>query len=431
MPFADEKLETLDAHGIRIVQREKMRSMLEAILPGNAFYAKKFAGIDIDAAAADLSLLPFTTRDELQANQAAHPPYGRNLSFPLCDYVRFHQTSGSAGVPMRWLDRKRDWAWWQQLWQTIYRAAGVTPNDRFIFPFSFGPFIGFWAAFESAVAMGNLCLPAGGMTTTARLKFMLDNDVTVVGCTPTYALRMAEVAREEGVDLPGSGVRALFVAGEPGGSIPATRAAMESGWGARVFDHSGMTEMGPYAFECLEAPGGLHVNEAEFVAEIRDAETGEIRADGDGELILTNLGRWGSPLIRYRTGDQVRLRREHCVCGRHYARLLGGILGRIDDMIVVRGNNVFPTAIEAILREFSDIAEFRMEVTDSRAMSELRILIDPHPAANANSLLASVTATIRDRLSFRPVVEVVAPGTLPRFEMKARRLVRKPPGKQD
>lgn len=425
MPFADEKLETLDTAGIRIVQRAKLQAMLDEILPDNAFYREKFDGIDLDAAASDLSLLPFTTRDELQADQAAHPPFGRNLSYPLSDFVRFHQTSGSSGVPMRWLDRQRDWTWWQQLWRTIYCAAGVTRDDRFVFPFSFGPFIGFWAAFDSAVSMGNLCLPAGGMSTTARLKFLLDNDVTVVGCTPTYALRMAEVAREEGIDLPASRVRALFVAGEPGGSIPATRAAIERGWGARVFDHLGMTEMGPYAFECLESPGGLHVNEAEFIIEVRDTATGEMRADGAGELVLTNLGRWGSPLIRYRTGDQAVLRREPCACGRHYARLDGGIVGRIDDMVVVRGNNVFPTAIEAILREFSDIAEYRLEVTDSRAMSELRILIEPAPTADAKSLLEGVTASIRDRLSFRPVVECVAPGALPRFEMKARRLIRR------
>ncbi len=426
MPFLDEKLETLTPAAIRIVQREKLYAMLDAILPDNAFYQKKLQGIDPELAAADWSKLPFTTRAEIQADQAANPPFGTNLSFPLNDYVRFHQTSGSAGVPMRWLDRPCDWAWWHRLWHTIYRAAGVMQTDRFVFPFSFGPFIGFWAGFESAVSMGNLSLPAGGMTTTARLKFLLDNAVTVIGCTPTYALRMAEVARNEGIDLPASSVRALFVAGEPGGSIPAVRAAMESGWGARVFDHSGMTELGPYAFECLESPGGLHVNESEFIAEIRDPASGEIRQDGAGELVLTNLGRWGAPLIRYRTGDHVHLRRELCTCRRHFARLDGGILGRIDDMIVIRGNNVFPTAIEAILREFSEIAEFRLEVTDARAMSELKIVIEPTPSAETKSLLAGVTAAIRDRLSFRPIVEFVKPGTLPRFEMKARRLLRKP-----
>ncbi|HPF41627.1 MAG TPA: phenylacetate--CoA ligase family protein [Phycisphaerae bacterium] len=427
MPFADEKLETLDAAGTRIVQRAKLQAMLDEILPDNAFYREKFAGIDLDAAANDWSILPLTTRDELQVDQRTHPPYGRNFSYPLSDFVRFHQTSGTGGVPMRWLDRQRDWDWWTRLWRTIYCAAGVQRDDRFIFPFSFGPFIGFWAAFDSAVAMGNLCLPAGGMTTTARLRLLLDNNVTLVGCTPTYALRMAEVAREEGIDLASSPVRGLFVAGEPGGSIPATRAAIEQGWGARVFDHAGMTETGPYAFECIEAPGGLHVNEAEFIAEVRDTSTGDIRPDGAGELVITNLGRWGSPLIRYRTGDQVRLTRDPCVCGRRSARLVGGILGRIDDMVVVRGNNVFPSAIEAILREFNDIAEFRLEVTDARGMSELRILIEPISTAEPPALVARVMDSIRDRLSFRPVIEAVAPGSLPRFEMKARRLIRRKP----
>jgi phenylacetate-CoA ligase len=259
---------------------------------------------------------------------------------------------------------------------------------------------------------------------------MLDNDATVVCCTPTYALRMAEVAQAEGIELVNSKVRALIVAGEPGGSIPAVRNAIESAWGARVFDHTGMTEMGALSFECTENRGtGVHVIESEFIAEVIDSQTLKNVPDGEsGELVLTNLGRWGSPLIRYRTGDQVRLVRETqpCACGRWFARLEGGILGRVDDMFIVRGNNVFPTAVEAVLRRFPEIAEFRCEITSEGALAQVRLEIEPQPqVGDGLDLCGRVARAVQGALSFRPEVVAVAPGSLPRFELKARRFVKK------
>lgn len=432
MAFHVHEEETLDRKGLSELQNRKFAAMLESVLKTNEFYQQKLNIASANASSfstPDFQQLPFTTRREIQQNQTGHPPYGTNLTYPMEAYVRFHQTSGTSGVPMRWLDRPEDWAWWKRCWGVIYRAAGVSNLDRFIFPFSFGPFIGFWAAFESAVSLGNLCLPAGAMTTTARLKFMMENNVTFVGCTPTYALRMAEVAEEEGIDLAASTVRGLIVAGEPGGNIPATRAKIESAWGARVFDHTGMTEMGPYGFECIEAPGGVHITESEFIAEVIDPKTTKPVSDGEpGELVLTNLGRWGSPLIRYRTGDHVRLTHERCACGRWFARMEGGILGRIDDMLIIRGNNVYPATIEAILRQFPGVAEFRMEVEERGAMADLRIDVEPAPDADGAGLKAEIADAIRDRLNFRPNVSLVAPGDLPRFEMKARRLVRRGKG---
>jgi phenylacetate-CoA ligase len=336
-----------------------------------------------------------------------------------------HQTSGSGGTPLRWLDTPESWEWFKRCWQVIYSAAGFRAEDRFAFPFSFGPFIGFWAAFEAAAALGRLCLPAGGMTTRARLRYILENEATVVCCTPTYALHMAEVAAEEGMDIAHSAVRALLVAGEPGGSIPATRAKIESAWGARIFDHPGLTEVGPWGFECLEAPGGVHVIETEFIPEVIDpVTTGPVRAGEIGELVLTNLGRHGSPLIRYRTGDQVRMTRGRCACGRHFARMEGGVLGRTDDVLWVRGNNVFPSAVEAVLREFDAVAEFRIRVDGSGPMTELCLDVEPVTPAAASGLDGRIVNAVRDRLGFSPRVTLVPPGALPRFEMKAKRLVK-------
>jgi phenylacetate-CoA ligase len=296
---------------------------------------------------------------------------------------------------------------------------------RVFFPFSFGPFLGFWGAFDGATALGNLAIPAGGMTTTARLRMIVENEVEVVCCTPTYAQHMAEVARQEGIDLGGAKVSRLIVAGEPGGRIPEVRTRIEASRGARLFDHTGMTEIGGVGFECTENPGGVHLNEAECIAEVVDPVTGKAVAEGEaGELVITTLGRWASPLIRYRTNDRVRVTRRKCFCRRWFARMEGGILGRFDDMITVRGNNVFPTALEALIRRFPEVAEFRVTISGQRALAEVAIEVEPVVESAGATLAERVGRMIQDTLSFRATVLTVPCGSLPRFEMKARRFVR-------
>ena len=389
-------------------QRERLGALLAEILPRNAFYAARFAGSDLS----DLSSLPFTTKADLLADQAANPPYGTVLTYPRERYCRLHQTSGTSGRPLRWLDTPESWDWMLGCWRRMFEMIGLRPDDRLFFAFSFGPFLGFWTAYDAASRAGRFCLPAGGMSSGARLRLLLDNEITVVFCTPTYALRLAEVAGDEGIDLASSPVRAVVVAGEPGGSIPGTRARIESAWSARVFDHSGMTEIGPAAIECPANPAGLHVLEDDYIAEVIDPADGQpVPAGQAGELVLTNLGRVGSSLIRYRTGDLVSVDPRPCPCGSAYLRLDGGILGRCDDMIHLRGNNVYPSALEALLRRFPEVAEYRVEVE----------------AVNGGGagLVERVDRAIRDELLFRAEVRLVAPGSLPRFEMKARRFVKK------
>lgn len=425
MAFHIREEETLDRASLAALQRRKLAAMLEEVLKSNAFYRAKFAGWTVDRAVREFESLPLTTRAELEADQAAHRPHGTNPTFPPSEYARLHQTSGSLGAPLRVVDRAADWEWWKRCWGIIYRGAGVTPEDRLCFAFSFGPFIGFWAAFESAVALGNLSLAAGGMSTSARIAYILANDVTVVCCTPTYALRMAEAAAADKVDLAGSKVRLLIVAGEPGGSLPATRAAIERAWGARVIDHTGMTETGPHGFECAESPGGVHLIESEYIVEVVDPASGAAVPDGQkGELVITNLGRWGWPVIRYRTGDSVCLSRGRCACGRWFARMEGGILGRLDDMLIIRGNNVFPAAVEDIVRGVGGVVEFRMRVEAKGAMTDLCIEIEPAGGSDGAQLAARVEKAIHERLLFKPVVRLAAAGSLPRFEMKARRVIR-------
>lgn len=409
-------------------QRARLQSLLTAILPDNLFYRKKYAAISVDAAMTDIATLPLTTRAEIEADQLAQPPFGTNLTYPVTRYNRLHQTSGSQGAPLRWLDTPESWAWWKSCWGRVYDGAGITADDRVMFAFSFGPFIGFWSAFESAAERGCLCLPAGGMSSQARVRFLIDNGATVLCCTPTYALHLADVARDAGLNTAGSAIRAVIVAGEPGGNIPATRTSIESAWGARVFDHAGMTEIGAWGYETFDRPGGLFVNEREFIAEVIDPKSlAPVVAGYLGELVLTNLGRVGSPLIRYRTGDLVRRESWDGAPGSEKVLwLAGGVLGRADDMLIIRGNNVFPSAIEGILRGVTGVAEFRLLVGSRSAMDELSIEIEPRSDAQAGEVVAAAAAEIRARLGFRVDVRAVAAGSLPRFELKARRVVRAP-----
>jgi phenylacetate-CoA ligase len=420
----------LERPALEQLQSDRLMALLTEVVPRNVFYRRKFADAGLDHAAirgpADLCRLPLTTKAELLADQQFQPPYGTNLTYPVERYCRLHQTSGTAGKPLRWLDTAESWSWLLGCWETIFGIVGVRPGDRLFFPFSFGPFLGFWTAFDAAVRLRLLCLAGGGMSSGGRLRFLLENAATVVLCTPTYALHLAEVALAEGIDLAGSPVRSLIVAGEPGGSIPATRARIEAAWNARVFDHSGLTEVGPVAIECPENPGGLHILEGDYLAEVIDPQTAAPVARGQaGELVLTNLGRTGSPLIRYRTGDLVVADPEPCPCGRTFVRLDGGIRGRTDDMIHLRGNNLHPSALEAVIRRFPEVAEYRVEVDLSEPLAALRVEVEPVPAAVGAELAERVGRAIRDELLFRAEVLPVLPGSLPRFEMKARRIVKK------
>ena len=263
------------------------------------------------------------------------------------------------------------------------------------------------------------------MSSPLRLSLIEALAVTVVCCTPTYALHLAEVAAGEGLRLSESRVRVVIVAGEPGGSIPATRSRIEQAWGARVIDHHGLTEVGPLSFECWEAPGFLHLNEGRFLCEVLDPESLRPVPDGSrGELVVTSLGRSASPVLRYRTNDIVVRRREPCPCGRTWVRLEGGILGRDDDMVNVRGVNVYPAAIEAVVRAFPEVVEFRSTVSRSHEMRTLSVEIEPAPGQGDGSALAALVGRrLREALGLSVPVLVVEPMGLPRFEMKARRFV--------
>jgi phenylacetate-CoA ligase len=404
----------------RAAQRERLTAMLPAVLRSNRFYREKLG----PSASLDRWIdLPFTTKRELSDDQAAHPPFGSNLTEPLERYTRLHQTSGTTGKPLRILDTAEAWEWWKETWRFIYRAAGVTAVDRVFFCFSFGPFVGFWSAFAGAEHLGALCISGGAMSSSERVAAIAGTQATVLISTPTYALRLAEVARDEGVDLSRSALRVSVHAGEPGASIPETRTRIESAFGVTAFDHTGATEIGPTGFSCA-ARDGVHLIEREFLVEIRD-DDGEVAEAGEGELVLTNLGRWSTPSIRYRTGDRVRATRGRCSCGRTLVKLEGGILGRVDDMLTVRGVNVFPSALEGIVRRFDAVVEFRIEAYTDRGMDALRCTVEPRAGVDASGLARAVGEAIHRDIGVRAEVSLVEPGSLPRSELKARRFTRR------
>jgi phenylacetate-CoA ligase len=419
------QLETASRSQIEAYQLERLREGLLRMLPSNRFYRQKFDLVgalhaDISHMVAnihDISHFPFTTKRELIADQEAHPPYGDNLTFPLSDYVRLHQTSGTTGKPLKILDTQESWDWWAECWTSIYRAAGVSRDDIIFLAFGFGPFIGFWSAYEGAKRLGALTVPGGGMDSVQRLRAIHEVGATVLVCTPSYALRLAEVAQEHGIDLRESTVHVTIHAGEPGASIPATRERIEQAWGAKTYDHTGMTEMGAFGFACSQQHG-VHVNEGEFIAEILDPLDQQPVPEGQvGELVLTNLGRWGYPTLRYRTGDLVRHGGYQCACGRTFLSLQGGILGRADDMLVVRGVNVYPSALSDVLHRFPEVAEYKIIVTKAGVMDEIALQVECPPG-----LTPHIQQELHVALNLRIPIEAVPQGSLPRFELKAKRV---------
>ncbi len=416
---------TTNRDNLRQHQLERLNapeSGLALLRQQNAFYRQKIDGLTLPLLSLDaMSALPFTLKSELVDDQTNNPPYGTNLTYEPSAYTRLHATSGTTGRRLKCLDTADSWAWFTYCWQEIYRAMGVTSEDRVFAAFGFGPFVGFWAGFEAAQQIGALAIPAGAQSSEQRLDWLLETDATVLLSTPTYALRLIQVAREKGIDLAASSIRNTLCAGEPGANIPAIRERLETGWGARCWDHAGMSEAGPWGYQCPEDEG-LHVIESEFYAEVVGVGGNTPVGEGEsGELVLSNLGRWAQPAIRYRTGDVVRLKSTPCSCGSPFVRFPGGVLGRVDDMIPIRGVNVYPSAVEAIIRENSNVVEFQVDIRQERQMWAMQVEIEVAPGTSEAEVRAAISDALSIRLGIRSAIRSMPAGSLPRYELKARR----------
>lgn len=415
------QLESLGRAALEARQLARLNELLAAVLPHNPFYAAKFQNSPKRLESlSQLVQLPLTTKEELvEAGLQAICTFG------VDQYVRYHQTSGTHGRPMPVLDTASDWQWWINCWQYVLDAAEVTGADRAMLAFSFGPFVGFWSAHDALAARGALVIPGGGMTSLARLELIERVGATVLCCTPSYAIHLAETAAEHKIGLSSFAVNRIIVAGEPGGSQPEIRQRIEAAWSARVIDHAGATEVGPWGYPDASRQG-LHVLEAEFIAEFESTDTGAPAADGElAHMVLTSLGRRGMPCIRYRTGDLVRPSWRHDGANR-FVVLEGGVLGRVDDMLIIRGVNVFPSSVESVLRSFPEVVEFRITARKRGAMDELAIEVEDH--LNDPRRIAE---ELQIRLGLNIAVTVVPPLSLPRYEGKGRRFVDERNGKAD
>ncbi len=398
-------------------QLDQFNAQIANILPSNRFYQAKFGSARARLSHLDqLSQLPLTTKQELVTSAAENPGgISAHHTYSASSYSRLHRTSGTSGQPLLVLDTQRDWQWWSTTWQHVLQSAGVKTESRVFLAFSFGPFIGFWSAHLACAERGAMVIPGGGLSSLARLEFMRQTGADVVCCTPSYALHLIEVARQEDFPLPQLGIKRLIVAGEAGGSVPAVRERLEQAWQARVVDHAGATEIGPWGFGWPDRPG-LHVIETSFIVELLPIEL----APSDSplrELVLSSLGRYGAPLIRYRTGDVVRVDAPPTNC--NFIWLPQGVVGRVDDMVTIRGVNVFPSSVDAIIRQVPGIHEYRVTVDREGALDRLQIEIEAETETQ-QSHLRKLLAT---QLGLRIAVRSVPPASLPHSELKARRWI--------
>lgn len=415
-----------DESRIRQWQLEHLNHQFACILPENRFYKEKLQATQLELKSLEeLQDLPFTTKSELVESAANEKnSLSAHHTFPQEAYSRLHRTSGTTGSPLMLLDTEEDWQRWSWTWQHVLEAAEIGTQDRVFLAFSFGPFIGFWSAHQACIDRGAMVIPGGGLSSLARLEFMKQSQANVMCCTPSYALHLADVATKEKFDLNELCIEKLIVAGEAGGSVPSLRSQLESLWGAQVIDHSGATEVGPWGFGWPDQPG-LHIIETSFIAELLPIEAHELEASSHAddqnepfrELVLTSLGRVGAPVIRYRTGDVVIAERGTERCG--FLWLPRGVVGRTDDMVPVRGINVFPSSIDAVVRQLKDVVEYQVHVTSDKSLTELSLVVEC-----TEETRAELEKRLNIQLGLRIPVSIAAPNSLPRTELKARRWIR-------
>jgi phenylacetate-CoA ligase len=426
----EPRLERASRADMGRLQARRLRAQVAHAARHSPFYRRKLRAARVAPAGIrsldDLRRLPFTTKDELKENQLQHPPWGDLLAVPFADVLRVHLTSATTGRPLAVLDTAADWHGFYHSYARSLHAFGVRKPDMVMAAFSYGPWIGYWSGFYAAQDLGCLVYPAGGLSTEQRIDALLAYPITVLGCTPSYALFLAEAAARQGVDLAKQAqLRITWHTGEPGASIPATRAKIEAAFGARAYDLPGLTEIAAWGFECDARAGLTHVHEDYVYPEVLDERDQPVKPGERGELVFTSLYRRATPLLRYRTRDLVQLADRRCPCGRTLLALEGGVLARLDDMKKVRGIIVYPRRIEELVRPHRDVDEFQIVFRRREGLDDILVRLDPSPAlalGGRTGLADTVARALQLGLGIRVSVEVGEPGCLPRWDHKARRV---------
>lgn len=412
-------------------QLERLREQLAYVQERSPFYRARFAEAGLEPgdlrSLDDLRALPLTDKAAYWDLVREAPPWGIHLAAAPEDVRRVHFSSGTTSKPVPCCWTAEDLDRWADLYARVAYAQGVRPGDVYQCLFNFSWFVGGLGAIAGYQRLGATCIPAGSGDSERQVDTIFAYGTTVVGATPSFAAHLADVARQMGRDLRESRVERIMVGGEPGGAIPASRRRIEEAWGAKCFDGYGLLEFQPVAWECEERSGG-HLAEDFLYAEVLDPATRQPVPDGEpGVLVLTHLDKRAHPLVRWWTGDVVVRDASPCPCGRTHARLPGGVRGRVDDMLIVRGVNVFPSAIEEVVRRAEGTTgEYQIvlddEVRDANGyLTTLKLRVEGEPAAR--DLGERLAAAVHEELRFRPLVEVLPPSSLPRVTHKARRIV--------
>lgn len=429
-----KEMETLPKEKLEELQLQRFRERMQYVYERSPMYRRKYdeAGIKPSDLRSldDIRQVPFTVKEELRESQAQHPPWGDFPCIPPEEGVRVFQTTGTTGIPVKVLLNKADWYkhFYEQFMHFMY-GYDIRTSDILFVPFGYSLYIAWWG-FQAALEQeGVMIVPGGAQSSKDRVRNVFDWGATVVCGTPTYLLHLGETAEGMGVSLADSAVRVVVAAGEPGANVPSTKRAIEEIWGAKCYDDIGSTEISNFGFECI-AQKGTHVIETMFYPECLDPETLKPVPDGKvGELVLSNLCTESVPLLRYRMMDLVRFNRETCECGRTFLRLDGGILGRADDMFQFAGVNIFPSAIENFIREVLEFSnEYQIVVPKMGSGRHLKIRIEPATAdiskERMEETVKKFVETFKYRITVTPDVEIVELGKLPRFELKAKRVIR-------
>ena len=432
--YWDKETETLPRDRLRALQLERFRERMKYLYDKSPMYRRKYdeAGIKPEDIRAldDIQHVPFTIKEELRDSQARNPPWGDFMCVPPEEGVRVFQTTGTPGIPVKVLLNKRDWTvhFYNQFMHFMY-GYGMKTSDILFVPFGYSLYIAWWG-FQAAVEQaGVMIVPGGAQSSQDRVRNIFEWDATAVCGTPTYLLHLGETAEKTGTPLSDSKVKIVVAAGEPGANVPATKTAIEEFWGAKCYDDIGSSEISNFGFECT-AQKGTHVVESMFYAECLDPETLKPVEPGEvGELVLSNLCTESMPLLRYRIKDLVRFNTERCECGRTFLRLDGGILGRSDDMFQFAGVNIFPSAIENLIRQVPEFSnEYQIVVPKLGTGKHMTIRVEPGSPEIAEEGMAQAVKkfieTFKYRITVTPHVEIAEMEELPRFELKAKRLIR-------
>ncbi|MBW1675226.1 MAG: phenylacetate--CoA ligase family protein [Deltaproteobacteria bacterium] len=426
-------LETLPQEKIQALQLKKFRRILEWAYKNSPFYCRLYQDAGLEPGDIkrfeDIQRVPKIEKGMMREVQQRTPfPYGDMLSVPLEQVTAFRQTSGTTGTPVYQAETWQDWEWWSESWCYILYAQGYRDIDRVFIPFGYNIFVAFWAGHYAAEKLGCEVVPGGVLDTQARILKMQELRCTAFMATPTYVLGMADAARNKlGIDpAKDLNIQKITCAGEPGASIPTTKKRMEAAWGAKVYDHIGATEIGAWSYECTEQPGGLHVNQALFLVEIEDIETGEIITDPgkEGKMIITALDRIAKPCIKFDSKDVIRWADYECDCGRTFRLIDGGVVGRADDITKVKGVLLAPTAIEEVVRSISELGDEYEVVVSKRGDVDnilLKIEILPGKEGEQKSILFRLKDQLRVKTNLGYQIEVHPFGSLPRYEVKAKR----------